>query len=149
MRFRQSLRWLIIAIIAVVLWTAYLYSQPWPAILLKTMTEAGMRLLTFSLNGSGHKVIQALDGEQAITIFGQGNSITLVITDLAMPKMTGFGLLTRMRQRWPNLPAILITGYLSPHVAEVVLNDNVKFLSKPIDLNELITTVERFTFPSV
>ena len=105
-------------------------------------------MLTFSLNVVT-RCFKPLDGEQAITILGEGNPITLMITDLAMPKMTGFGLLTRMRQKWPKLPAILITGYLSPHVADSVLNDNVKFLSKPIDLNELITVVEGFTVPNV
>ena len=118
-------------------------------ILLVEDNERSRHALADFLVTCGHKVIQALDGEQAITILGQGNPITLVITDLAMPKMTGFGLLARMRQRWPKLPAILITGYLSPHVADSVLNDNVKFLSKPIDLNELITVVEGFTVPNV
>ena len=96
----------------------------------------------------GHQVIQASDGEQALKRLGEGHPISLVITDLAMPKMTGFGLLTRIRQKWPNLPLLLVTGYLSPQVADKVLNDNVKFVSKPIDFNELISAVEGFILPS-
>jgi two-component system cell cycle sensor histidine kinase/response regulator CckA len=93
----------------------------------------------------GHEVIQASDGEHAITMLAEGHPITLVITDLAMPKITGFGVLTHIHQRWPKLPVILTTGYLSPEVAELILSDNVKFLSKPIDFNELFTTIEGFT----
>jgi CheY-like chemotaxis protein len=63
----------------------------------------------------GYQVIQAADGEQALTMLGEGYPITLVITDLAMPKMTGFGLLTRMRQKWPEPPADF--GYRIPFAA--------------------------------
>jgi CheY-like chemotaxis protein len=90
-------------------------------ILLVEDNERSRHALADFLVKCGHKVIQALDGEQAITVLGEGYPITLVITDLVMPKMTGLGLLTRMRQRWPKLPVILVTGYLSPQVADSVL----------------------------
>lgn len=118
-------------------------------ILLVEDNEKSRHALAQFLAIRGHQVIQASDGKQALTMLGSGYPIKLVITDLAMPKLTGFGLLTRMRQKWPNLPVILVTGYLSPQVAEAVLNDNVKFLSKPIDFNELVSAVERFVLPNV
>ncbi len=96
----------------------------------------------------GYEVIQASDGEQALARLGEDYPIRLVISDLAMPKMTGFGLLTRIRQKWPSLPLILVTAYLSPQVSDAVLNDSVKFISKPIDFAELISAVEQLTLPS-
>lgn len=118
-------------------------------ILLVEDNERSRHALAAILVGWGHEVIQVSDGEHAITTLAEGHPITLVITDLAMPKMTGFGVLTHIHQRWPKLPVILTTGYLSPQVAESILNENVKFLSKPIDFNELLTTIEGFTAPSV
>jgi CheY-like chemotaxis protein len=118
-------------------------------ILLVEDNAISRRALAAILVRWGHEVIQVSDGEHAITTLAEGHAITLVITDLAMPKMTGFGVLTHIHQRWPKLPVILTTGYLSPQVAESILNENVKFLSKPIDINELFTTIEGFTAPSV
>ena len=113
-------------------------------ILLVEDNEKSRHALARFLALQGHRVLQASDGEHALALLNEGYPIRLVITDLAMPKLTGFGLLIRMRQTWPELPLILITGYLSPEVANAVLNKNVKFLSKPIDFNELIGAVEQF-----
>jgi CheY-like chemotaxis protein len=95
----------------------------------------------------GYKVIEAADGEAAVSLLDQ-HQFDLVITDLAMPKLTGFGLASLMRVKWPKTPIILITGYLSPAVANTILRYNVvKFLSKPVDPNKLISTVEGVTSP--
>ena len=94
----------------------------------------------------GYKVIEAADGAAAVSLLDRYD-FDLVITDLAMPKLTGFGLLSLMRVKWPKVPVILITGYLSPAVANTILRYNVQFLSKPVDPNKLISTVEGVTSP--
>ena len=117
-------------------------------ILLVEDNEKSRRALAQLLVIRGYQVVQACDGEQALTMLQERYPITLVITDLAMPKLTGLGLLTRIHQKWPTLPLILVTGYLSPQVSEAILNDHVKFLSKPIDFNKLVNAVERFILPN-
>jgi len=117
-------------------------------ILLAEDNDTSRRGLAQLLATERYQVIQASDGEQALGRLAEGHPITLVITDLAMPKLTGFGLLTRMRQKWPEIPLILITGYLSPQVANVILNNNVKFLPKPLDFKNLLNAVEQFTAPN-
>jgi len=69
----------------------------------------------------------------------------VVITDLALPKTTGFGLIRDIRLKSPNIPIILVTAYLSPEVAKEILTGKTKFLSKPVDNNELLAAVEHFT----
>jgi CheY-like chemotaxis protein len=54
-----------------------------------------------------------------------------------------------MRVKWPDVPILLITAYLSPDASKALLRKNVEFLSKPVDSNELIARVERLaTNPS-
>ncbi|HEU0097121.1 MAG TPA: response regulator, partial [Rhizomicrobium sp.] len=62
------------------------------------------------LEDLGHHVLEAMSGEAALALL-QGNQVDLVITDQAMPQMTGAQLIDTIRAQWPGLPVILATGY--------------------------------------
>ncbi|MFN3891354.1 MAG: response regulator [Beijerinckiaceae bacterium] len=59
----------------------------------------------------GHAVIEAASARQALEILRDGASVDLVITDQAMPDMTGVELAQALNREWPNLPVVLATGY--------------------------------------
>ncbi|MFJ7795639.1 PAS domain S-box protein [Pseudomonas sp. NPDC096950] len=63
------------------------------------------------LEDLGHRVISAASGVQALEAFETGQAIDLVITDMAMPHMNGAQLAQAIRNRKPDLPIILATGY--------------------------------------
>ncbi|MGE8145334.1 PAS domain S-box protein [Pseudomonas frederiksbergensis] len=63
------------------------------------------------LEDLGHRVISATSGAQALEAFESGQAIDLVITDMAMPHMNGAQLAQEIRNRQPDLPIILATGY--------------------------------------
>lgn len=63
------------------------------------------------LEDLGHRVLGATSGEQALRLFDQGEVIDLMITDMAMPKMSGAQLAHAVRMLKPDLPIILATGY--------------------------------------
>ncbi len=63
------------------------------------------------LEDLGHTVFSATGGRQALDILRLENAIDLVITDQAMPRMTGAELAEEIRTGWPQLPIILATGY--------------------------------------
>jgi CheY-like chemotaxis protein len=94
------------------------------------------------LSSAGHEVIASENGEDAVGLLEE-HRIDLVITDLAMPKMTSFGLLIHIRKKWPSLPVILISAYLSPDAARTILNEHTEFVPKPVDRHKLIDTVNR------
>jgi CheY-like chemotaxis protein len=96
------------------------------------------------LRKHGHEVMEAADGQEALKLLEQYD-FGLVITDLAMPKVTGFGLVAQMRVKWPNIPILLLTAYLSPNSSRALLRGNVEFIPKPVDSDELIARVERLT----
>ena len=96
------------------------------------------------LRNHGHEVMEAADGREALELL-EKHHFGLVITDLAMPKVTGFGLVAQMRVKWPNIPILLLTAYLSPNSSRALLRGNVEFIPKPVDSDELIARVERLT----
>ena len=63
------------------------------------------------LEDMGHTVIEAASGRAALELFEAHPEIDLVITDHAMPKMTGVELAADLRVQRPGLPVILASGY--------------------------------------
>ncbi|WP_242207066.1 MULTISPECIES: PAS domain-containing sensor histidine kinase [unclassified Pseudomonas] len=63
------------------------------------------------LEDLGHRVINATSGAQALALFDQGEVVDLMITDMAMPQMSGAQLAHAVRLLKPDLPIILATGY--------------------------------------
>jgi CheY-like chemotaxis protein len=63
------------------------------------------------LTDLGHKVFEAASASEALDILRRENSIELVLTDHAMPRMTGFELIEQIGKNWPHLPVILATGF--------------------------------------
>jgi len=63
------------------------------------------------LEDLGHRVISAASGARALELFGSEPDIDLVITDMAMPQMSGAQLANAIRLMRPSVPIILATGF--------------------------------------
>jgi CheY-like chemotaxis protein len=63
------------------------------------------------LDDLGHRVFEASSARQALAILGRESDIELVITDQAMPDMTGLQLIKEIKDRRSDLPVILATGF--------------------------------------
>jgi PAS domain S-box-containing protein len=63
------------------------------------------------LEDLGHRVFEATSGREALAMLRQEMAIDLVITDHAMPRMTGLELIAAINAEWPEMPTILATGY--------------------------------------
>lgn len=61
------------------------------------------------LEMSGYSVITATNGHEAMACLKQ-HAIDLVITDLVMPKMDGVDFVEQLRQIWPDVPVIVVSG---------------------------------------
>ena len=72
--------------------------------------EARMRKLVKDfLSVKGYKVVEAADGEEAISLFMEQKDIKLILLDVMMPKMDGFETLKLIRQ-YSDLPVIMLTA---------------------------------------
>ena len=90
------------------------------------------------LQDMGHTVFEATSGNQALEILRREPSVDLVITDHAMPRMTGAQLAAAIKAERPELPVILATGYaeLPPDV-----DARLPKLGKPFRQQELMQAV--------
>jgi signal transduction histidine kinase len=63
------------------------------------------------LEDLGHSVVEASSATSALEILRAGTKVDLVVTDHAMPKMTGLELAGIIREQWPWVPVIIASGY--------------------------------------
>ncbi len=83
----------------------------------------------------------ACDGDEAIEKIGN-ERYDLVITDLKMPRVSGEEVVKFAREKDPNCPVIVISGYSSLYaVSQSINNGACAFLSKPFSISELMQTV--------
>jgi CheY-like chemotaxis protein len=92
------------------------------------------------LEDLGHSVCEAACAEEALETLRAEHELDLVITDHAMPGMTGTELAAQIRRDWPDLPIVIATGYAElPAEAEL----NLPRLLKPYRQQELAELVAR------
>lgn len=94
-------------------------------------------LLADTLEFFDYKGISAKDGEEALRKLAE-DSFDMVITDLRMPKMGGMDLLRAIKDKFPNLPVVVITGFGTDSSKSDALSAHADdFLSKPFKVDEI------------
>ncbi len=82
-------------------------------------------------------VLIAEDGLTAVEKLKK-NTVSLVVTDLKMPRMDGFGLLEHIMEHYPDIPVIIITGYSTPQMEKLAREGGaVGYIAKPFMLENL------------
>ena len=95
------------------------------------------------LEDLGHSGIAASGGREALHILRQkAGSVDLVITDYAMPAMTGLQLADAIKKEWPELPVIITTGFAE---MELEARSRLPELSKPFTEAELADAILQST----
>lgn len=84
----------------------------------------------------GHTVLEATSARQALRIMRDGAAVDLVITDQAMPDMTGVELAQLLRKDWPDLPIVLATGY-----SDLPGSPPFPMIGKPFSEKDLAQTI--------
>ena len=92
------------------------------------------------LEDLGHKVIEAHSGQRALEILETGEIIDLMVTDQAMPGMTGIQLAEIVRAKRPRLPVLLATGFTDLPTSKLA---NLPRLSKPYQQSQLQAEIEK------
>jgi DNA-binding response OmpR family regulator len=103
-----------------------------------------LKLLQTTLTFKGYRVITARNGREGLDII-RTERPGIVITDIMMPKLDGFGLVHRMRldPETCDIPVVFITAtYVAPEDKEFALDIGAtRFLQKPVDLDAFLKTV--------
>jgi two-component system cell cycle sensor histidine kinase/response regulator CckA len=97
-----------------------------------------------ALRTTGYEVFEADSGEAALDVLDEiDDKIDLMISDVVMPEMDGPALLTRVRERLPNLKVIFVSGYAEENVRQDIADDrSVEFLAKPYSLDQINSKVK-------
>ncbi len=90
------------------------------------------------LTGEGYLVVSAASGKEALDLLKQ-YGIALVITDLRLPDLDGIALLKQIREHWPEVEVVMITGHGSVEKAvEAMKLGAYDFITKPLDSTALL-----------
>ena len=97
------------------------------------------------LDDLGYHVVEAASGAAALQALAGGLAPDLMVTDQAMPGMTGLELIAQVRRLYPGLPVLLATGYADlPRGAA----DAPPRLAKPYNRQQICAVVDRLLGPS-
>ena len=104
------------------------------------------------LTDMGHEVMLAGDGQAALELAAQ-RPFDVLVTDLAMPRLPGWELIPRLRASRPELPVVVMTGYLAPGMAERLRQTDgpgpLALLLKPFDIGVLGRVLDGMLSPAV
>ena len=88
--------------------------------------------------------VSASDGIEAMNMVND-RDFGMVISDLRMPNMTGTELLIAVKDKFPEMPVVLISGYSIDSADDETVSLRADgFLSKPFKMNELQEVLNRF-----
>jgi DNA-binding NarL/FixJ family response regulator len=113
-----------------------------PAILLVDDEQGVCSALNRTFRKNNFRVFEANSGEQALHLLAN-NDIDVVVSDQRMPKMTGTQLLSVVKNRYPKVGRIILSGHSDIQDLQEAINaaEVYRFLPKPWDERQLLETV--------
>lgn len=91
----------------------------------------------------GYRILTADGGEAALAVL-ETESVDLVVSDMRMPGMSGAALLATIRQRWPDVTRILLTGYadMQSMIEAINVAGISRYIAKPWEDQDILRIVE-------
>jgi DNA-binding NtrC family response regulator len=114
-----------------------------PRILIVDDDPAQRSLLDSFLGSQGFRTVVVPSGERALEVL-RSETVDMMISDVRMPGLSGLETLRRARQIRGGLPILMVTAHADIRDAVGAMRDGaVNYLSKPIDLDELLASVRQ------
>lgn len=96
-------------------------------------------IIESELEEAGYNTMCFLEAPKALEAI-EKNSPDLIITDINMPKMDGLELLQHVNKRYPQLPLIIVSGYVTKEICIEALSSGVSgVIEKPFEADQLIS----------
>lgn len=111
-----------------------------PHILLVDDEVLAIMALEQGLTDEGFRVTTAYDGRMALERW-RDDRFDAVVTDLRMPVMAGDELIRNLRGEHPDLPVVVVSGYVTREVADRLkasLHEPIQIMSKPVRVEEIM-----------
>ncbi len=107
--------------------------------------EEPIREIVSSMLGfANYQCRQAASGLEALALLDSGEEFELMLSDLMMADLDGIGLLERTKERYPDMPVVMVTAVHDISVAlAAIRNGAYDYLLKPFEREALLNTVRR------
>lgn len=109
-----------------------------PRVVLVVEDEMLLRMRAVDMvEDAGYTPVEAADADEAVAILESRSDIALVLTDVQMPgSMDGLKLAHAVRERWPPIKIILVSGQLKLENSDIPADS--RFFGKPLAAKEMI-----------
>jgi response regulator RpfG family c-di-GMP phosphodiesterase len=106
--------------------------------------EAIREIVASMLGSAGYSCQQAASGIEALSVLSSGHEFELMLSDLMMADLDGIGLLERTKEKYPDMPVVMVTAVHDISVAlAAIRNGAYDYLLKPFEREQLLNTVSR------
>ena len=106
--------------------------------------EAIREIVASMLTAAGYACKQASSGTEALAVLHSGDDFELMLSDLMMAELDGIGLLERTKEKYPDMPVVMVTAVHDISVAlAAIRNGAYDYLLKPFEREQLLATVSR------
>jgi PAS domain S-box-containing protein len=112
-------------------------------VLLVEDEEMLLDLLQALLEENGYRVLTAKDGMEAVDVYkSHAEEISIVLSDMGLPKLGGWEAFRRMREMNPNIRCILASGYFDPDLRlDMIKEGAIDFVQKPYIPNVILARI--------
>lgn len=103
-------------------------------------------MLKLALTDAGHSVIQAEDGVHGTEVLAQAGEVDVIITDINMPRMDGYGFIDHVRKnpRYRAVPILVLTTESEPAKKQRARDAGATgWIVKPFDPVKLVAAIRR------
>jgi cyclic di-GMP phosphodiesterase len=118
--------------------------MPADRILVVDDEEAIREIVASMLTAANYECRQAASGIEALALLNSGEEFELMLSDLMMAELDGIGLLERTKEKYPDMPVVMVTAVHDISVAlAAIRNGAYDYLLKPFEREQLMATVRR------
>jgi putative nucleotidyltransferase with HDIG domain len=118
--------------------------MPADRILIVDDEDSIREVVSSMLSSSGFACTQAQSGREALALLQSGEEFELMLSDMMMPVMDGEALLAATKERFPDIPVVMVTAMHDISIAlNAIRNGAYDYLLKPFDREQLLATVRR------
>src|SRR5512135_2692411 len=118
--------------------------MPADRILVVDDEEAIREIVSSMLSSANYKCRQASSGLEALALLESGEEFELMLSDLMMAGLDGIGLLERTKEKFPDMPVVMVTAVHDISVAlAAIRNGAYDYLLKPFEREHLLAVVRR------
>jgi putative nucleotidyltransferase with HDIG domain len=118
--------------------------MPGERILVVDDEEAIREIVCSMLTAAHYQCSQASSGKNALAVLESGEQFELMLSDLMMADLDGMGLLERTKEKFPEMPVVMVTAVHDISAALKAIRDGAyDYLLKPFEREQLLATVHR------